>query len=149
MRTAAVKVAEAHGYYALSMQDVAETAGVSRTTLYKHFPSKDHLLFDARRDIWPQHLATPTQGSSATKARRYALDLFDFWVERPLLLEAMAKATVNVDSTAWRTDGHEPTYATLYELLDDYVEPEREAVTLTILHVSPARSSTGARASTR
>ena len=135
LRTAAVTVAEAQGYDAFSMQDVAEVAGVSRTTLYKHYPSKDHLLFDTLRDIWPQHLATHTEGSSAAKVRRYALDLFDFWVERPLLLEAMAKATVNVDNTAWRTDGDEPTYTALYKLLDDFDEPEREAVTLTILHV--------------
>ena len=135
IRRAALDVAGANGYDEFSMQEVAEAAGVSRTTLYKHFPSKDHVLFDALREMWPSDLAKPSRGSSATRVRRYALDLFDFWIERPLLLEAMAKATVNVDYTAWRSASDEPTFRALHELLDDYPDDEREAVTLVLLHL--------------
>jgi AcrR family transcriptional regulator len=135
IRRAAIDVAATSGYDEFSMQEVAEVSGVSRTTLYKHFPSKDHLLFEALRDMWPTDLAKPSRGSSATKVKRYALDLFDFWIERPLLLEAMAKATVNVDYTAWRSATDEPTYRVLHQLLDDVAEEDREAVTLVLLHL--------------
>jgi AcrR family transcriptional regulator len=44
---AAVEAAATHGIARLSMSDVARVAGVSRQTLYKHFPSKDALVTEA------------------------------------------------------------------------------------------------------
>jgi AcrR family transcriptional regulator len=44
---AAVEAAATHGIARLSMGDVARIAGVSRQTLYKHFPSKDALVAEA------------------------------------------------------------------------------------------------------
>ncbi|MCC5954073.1 MAG: TetR family transcriptional regulator [Acidimicrobiia bacterium] len=41
---AAVEQASLHGLRRLSVGDVATAAGVSRPTLYKHFPSKDALI---------------------------------------------------------------------------------------------------------
>ncbi len=41
---AAVEAATAHGITKLSMGDVARQAGLSRQTLYRHFPSKDALI---------------------------------------------------------------------------------------------------------
>ena len=41
---AAVEVAAVHGVTRLSVLDVAKRAGLSRPTLYKHFPSKDALV---------------------------------------------------------------------------------------------------------
>jgi AcrR family transcriptional regulator len=44
---AAVEAAATYGIARLSMSDVARIAGVSRQTLYKHFPSKDALVTEA------------------------------------------------------------------------------------------------------
>jgi AcrR family transcriptional regulator len=41
---AAVEAAAVHGLTRLSVADVAKQAGLSRPTLYKHFPSKDALV---------------------------------------------------------------------------------------------------------
>lgn len=44
---ATVEAASIHGIARLSMADVAQRAGLSRQTLYRHFPSKDVLLAEA------------------------------------------------------------------------------------------------------
>lgn len=41
---AALETATVHGVSRLSMGDVARTAGLSRQTLYRHFPNKDALV---------------------------------------------------------------------------------------------------------
>ncbi len=46
---AAVAEAAVHGIRRLSVVDVARRAGISRPTLYKHFPSKDALVAEAVR----------------------------------------------------------------------------------------------------
>jgi AcrR family transcriptional regulator len=46
---AAVEAATLHGLNRLSVADVAKRAGLSRPTLYKHFPSKDALVTAAVR----------------------------------------------------------------------------------------------------
>ena len=47
MIAAAVELATAGGYDAVQMRDVAARAEVALGTLYRHFPSKDHLLLAA------------------------------------------------------------------------------------------------------
>ena len=52
--TAALGLVGRRGVRRLGMQEIAETAGVSRGTLYRYFPSKDHVLtgaaaYDERR----------------------------------------------------------------------------------------------------
>lgn len=44
---AAVEAASVHGLTRLSVGDVAKRAGLSRQTLYKHFPSKEALVAEA------------------------------------------------------------------------------------------------------
>ena len=41
---ATIEAASVHGIGRLSVADVAKRAGVSRPTVYKHFPSKDALV---------------------------------------------------------------------------------------------------------
>ncbi|BBZ59196.1 TetR/AcrR family transcriptional regulator [Mycolicibacterium monacense] len=38
-----------HGYYAVSMQDIAAAAGISRATLYRYFSTKDRVLAELTR----------------------------------------------------------------------------------------------------
>ncbi|MFD9339289.1 TetR/AcrR family transcriptional regulator [Streptomyces sp. NPDC060028] len=40
-----------HGYENVGVRDVAEAADVSVTTLFKHFPSKEALVFDEDEDV--------------------------------------------------------------------------------------------------
>ncbi|OIJ65683.1 TetR/AcrR family transcriptional regulator [Streptomyces mangrovisoli] len=47
---AALELFLAHGYDQVSVRDVAEAADVSTTTLFKHFPSKEALVFDLDSD---------------------------------------------------------------------------------------------------
>ncbi len=47
MVDAAVELAAAGGYESVQMRDVASRAEVALGTLYRHFPSKDHLLLEA------------------------------------------------------------------------------------------------------
>lgn len=47
---AAIDAAADHGIARLSMADVARRAGLSRQTLYRHFPSKDVLVAEAVAD---------------------------------------------------------------------------------------------------
>src|SRR5580698_7538300 len=42
--SAALRLIARRGVRRLGMQEVSEAAGVSRGTLYRYFPSKDHLL---------------------------------------------------------------------------------------------------------
>ena len=50
MVTAAVELAVDGGYEAVQMRDVAARAEVALGTLYRHYPSKDHLLLAALRE---------------------------------------------------------------------------------------------------
>src|SRR3954467_7218449 len=44
---AAGEAASIHGLHRLSVGDVAQRAGLSRQTLYKHFPNKDAIVAEA------------------------------------------------------------------------------------------------------
>jgi len=48
---AALELFVEHGYDKVSIRDVAEAADVSTTTLFKHFPSKEALVFDLDADV--------------------------------------------------------------------------------------------------
>ncbi|AOR34125.1 TetR family transcriptional regulator [Streptomyces fodineus] len=48
---AALELFLKHGFEAVSIRDIAEAADVSTTTLFKHFPSKEALLFDLDADV--------------------------------------------------------------------------------------------------
>ena len=53
-----------HGFGAVSMDQVAKTAGVSKATVYAHFQSKEQLFVAIVR-----RSSTPTRVSAATFAR--------------------------------------------------------------------------------
>lgn len=48
---AALRLFLEHGYDRVSVKDVAEDADVSTTTLFKHFPGKEALVFDEDSDL--------------------------------------------------------------------------------------------------
>ncbi|MEB2258923.1 helix-turn-helix domain-containing protein, partial [Xanthomonas campestris pv. campestris] len=49
---AAIAEFRQHGFEATSMDRVAATAGVSKRTVYNHFPSKDALFGEILRGLW-------------------------------------------------------------------------------------------------
>ena len=50
----AIDLFYSHGFQAVGLDQVLEAAGVSKTTFYKHFESKDELMLEAvrLRDVW-------------------------------------------------------------------------------------------------
>ncbi|MFZ3472968.1 TetR/AcrR family transcriptional regulator [Streptomyces sp. 4.24] len=48
---AALRLFQEHGYDKVGVRDVAEAADVSVTTLFKHFPSKEALVFDEDENV--------------------------------------------------------------------------------------------------
>jgi AcrR family transcriptional regulator len=73
---AAVELFTHRGFADTTMEDVAEAAGVSRRTAYRHFPSKDDLVFEHPRR-WFEHfeaeVAEPQPGETLQQLCRRAL----------------------------------------------------------------------------
>lgn len=68
IREAAVKLFANEGISHVTMRRVAAVVGVSAPALYRHFPSKDHLLLHVVKsgfDIFLQHLMQALQGKTA------------------------------------------------------------------------------------
>ena len=63
---AAVAEFRANGFDATSMDKIASTAGVSKRTVYNHFPSKDALFAHILQQLW--------DSSAALQAFRYRAD---------------------------------------------------------------------------
>lgn len=70
------------GYDAVSMDEVARTAGVGTGTLYRHFPTKE-ALYDAALQAWAETVAAAAGDALAVDgpARDRLLAWFDAYVE--------------------------------------------------------------------
>jgi AcrR family transcriptional regulator len=75
---AAATLFDAHGFHAVGVDLVIEQAGVAKTTLYRHFPSKDDLIVaylqDANARFWSWFESALDR---ETPARDQLVDLFD------------------------------------------------------------------------
>ncbi|MFJ9242295.1 TetR/AcrR family transcriptional regulator [Streptomyces sp. NPDC101776] len=71
---AALELFLAHGYDQVSIRDVAEAADVSTTTLFKHFPSKEALVFDLDADQEAALVAAVRDRSPGTSIPRALRD---------------------------------------------------------------------------
>jgi AcrR family transcriptional regulator len=73
---AAVALFAERGFAETTMDEVADAAGVSRRTAYRHFPSKDDLVFEQARH-WLLHfnaeIAQPTPGETQRERCRRGL----------------------------------------------------------------------------
>lgn len=61
--TAVMEILMTHGYGALNFQDVAEQADVSRTTLYRRWPTKAELVLDVMSVALAERIEIPDTGS--------------------------------------------------------------------------------------
>ncbi len=50
------------GYAALRVEDVAERAGVNKTSIYRRWPTKDQLVIDALRHVYEEQQFIPDTG---------------------------------------------------------------------------------------
>lgn len=76
-----------HGYHGLSMEQLADAAGVSKPVLYQHFPSKRDLYLGLLRDAVAEmeaQVTTALEGTRDNKARVHgAIEAyFDFLGDR-------------------------------------------------------------------
>ena len=74
------------GYRALSVEEVAERAGVNKTTVYRRWPTKKDLVQAALSRVATEGLAIPDTGS----LRRDLLGLGRAYVERASTLESQS-----------------------------------------------------------
>lgn len=67
---AAIAEFRASGFEATSMDKIAATAGVSKRTVYNHFPSKDELFAQILHELWTRIAAAPTPPYDGTRPLR-------------------------------------------------------------------------------
>ncbi|HEX8914167.1 MAG TPA: TetR/AcrR family transcriptional regulator [Humisphaera sp.] len=78
-----------HGFHAVGLDRVIAETGVTKTTFYKHFESKDDLVAAAitRREEWERHAwsrAVREQGGPTPRGQLLALfDVIDVWFNDP------------------------------------------------------------------
>ncbi len=85
---AALEVFSARGYVEASLEEVARGAGVTKSLLYRHFPSKESLYLELMRSQGDELLAAMRDADRAGKSSRERLEatveaFFGFFVERP------------------------------------------------------------------
>jgi AcrR family transcriptional regulator len=86
---AAIELVYSHGFQAVGIDQILATAGVTKTTFYKHFESKDELLVAAirQRDEWEMQAWTTAVEQLAgddPKQKLLALfDVLDIWFNSP------------------------------------------------------------------
>jgi AcrR family transcriptional regulator len=72
---AARRLVSAHGYGAVSVQKIAEEAGVGRQTLYRRWPSKAELVLDAFMES-AERIEVPSKGTTDVILKRFLTGLF-------------------------------------------------------------------------
>jgi AcrR family transcriptional regulator len=86
---AAIELFYRHGFGAVGVDQVIATAGVTKTTFYKHFDGKDDLMVAAveRRDQWESQAwdraVRKLAGDDPVKQLLAVLDVMDLWFNDP------------------------------------------------------------------
>jgi len=85
---ASYKLFSQRGIHAVGINEVIERAGVATATLYRHFPSKDHLVLaflEMREQRWTHGLVeaeAQRRGSDPEERLLAIFDVFDEWFHR-------------------------------------------------------------------
>lgn len=86
---AAIELFYSHGFQAVGVDQIFAAAGVTKTTFYKHFESKDDLLVAAigQRDQWEMQAWTKAvqkmAGDDPKKQLLAFFDVLDLWFTEP------------------------------------------------------------------
>jgi AcrR family transcriptional regulator len=113
-----------HGLHAMSMDDVAERAGVSKATIYRWWASKELLALDALATAWAA-LAPPAQRDTGS-LRGDLLARFRPWL-RQLNAQPAGRVIAGLVAEA-QTD---PAFAKLY--VEHFIQPRRDATRVLLL----------------
>lgn len=114
--TAAIELLLTEGLEAVSMDEVAERAGVSKATIYRWWPTKQTLALDALYHEWDTSPpALPDTGS----LRGDLLSLV-----RPWIVRARRRPYARVVAALVEETHTDPAFATLYR--ERFVDPRRE-----------------------
>jgi AcrR family transcriptional regulator len=116
--TAAIELMLERGLRAMSMDDVAERAGVSKATIYRWWGSKELLALDALATAWASPV--PAAQRDTGSLRGDLLARFRPWL-RQLNEQPFGRVVAGLLAEA-QTD---PEFAKLY--LEHFVQPRRDA----------------------
>jgi AcrR family transcriptional regulator len=83
IRDAAVELFAESGFEGVSVEDVAERAGVSRATIYRRYPSKVDLIVEAGGCLASDDVAFPDTGNLADDLRGLARSLVKAFKDSP------------------------------------------------------------------
>jgi AcrR family transcriptional regulator len=108
-----------HGVHAMSMDDVARRAGVSKATIYRWWPSKERLALSALAAEWASS-APPADESRSGNLRDDLLSRFIPWL-RQLNSKSYARVVAGLVAEAQTS----PEFAELYR--EHFVQPRRDA----------------------
>ncbi|WP_327041373.1 TetR/AcrR family transcriptional regulator [Micromonospora ureilytica] len=100
---AAVGIADAEGLDVVSMQRVASELGYTTTALYRHIPSKEHLVA-AMVDTATGSPPSPSSGPRVwrTEVELWVLALWNLYLRRPWMMRAPTlSAPVGPNELAW------------------------------------------------
>ncbi|MEU2251907.1 TetR/AcrR family transcriptional regulator [Nocardia xishanensis] len=93
---ATVEELSEHGYGAFTVDNVAQRAGVHKTTVYRRWPDRDALIADALADSVAAEISIPDTGSIEDDLRALARSLVA-WINSP---SGQAVLTVMVSKAA-------------------------------------------------
>jgi AcrR family transcriptional regulator len=108
---AAVELFYRHGFGAVSIDQVLERAGVTKTTFYKHFDGKDDLMVAAvqRRDEWESQAwaraVRKLAGDDPARQFLAMFDVMDIWFNDPDFLGCMF-----INAAAEFPNPHDPVH---------------------------------------
>ena len=83
IRDAAVELFAERGFEGVSVEDVAERAGVSRATIYRRYPSKVDLIVEAGGCLASDDIAFPDTGNLGDDLRGLARSLVKAFTDSP------------------------------------------------------------------
>jgi AcrR family transcriptional regulator len=127
---AAMELLLDHGLHAMSMDDVARDAGVSKATIYRWWPSKERLALDTLAAEWE---STPSASRRETgDLRGDLLARFRPWV-RQLNSKPFARVVGGLVAEAQTN----PEFGKLYR--EQFVQPRRDATRELLLQARDRR----------
>src|SRR6266487_2692 len=115
---AAIELLLEQGLHAMSMDDVAQLAGFSKSTIYRWWPSKEMLAVDALATEWAPPLPTAERDTGTLRGDLVAR--FRPWL-RQLNQKPFGRVIAGIVAEA-QTD---PEFAQLYR--EHFVQPRRDA----------------------
>ncbi len=139
---AATELAEAGGYDAVVMKEVADRSGVALATIYRWFASKDQLLTEVLL-VWGAQLSEslaadpPREGGPADRVAAALGRVIDVAGSRPQLASAVVDAVLSVERGPLDAQGdfHSLMTSWIDAALGDDEVAERDAVIEVLEHV--------------